>query len=104
MSSSIKVSRTSSSPGKRISIRISIRVRLRIVEIIEQEMSPYFWSWVSPTKSQLSSNIVAVRVSLSYDLSRSNLPPEVKCTPGSDVGVKIKIRLSQQQPLFLKRA
>ena len=40
VSSSIKGSRTNSSPSKRISIRISICVRLRIVEIIEPEMSP----------------------------------------------------------------
>ena len=46
MSSSIKVSRTSSPPSKRISVRISIRVRLRSVEIIEPEMSPDFWPYV----------------------------------------------------------
>ena len=45
MSSSIKVSRTSSPPSKRISIQISIRVRLRSVEIIEPEMSPDFSPW-----------------------------------------------------------
>ena len=35
--------KASSSPSKRISIRISFRVRLRSVKIIEPEMSPYFW-------------------------------------------------------------
>ena len=40
VSSSIKVSRTSSSLTKRISIQISICVRLRNIEIIEPEMSP----------------------------------------------------------------
>ena len=41
MSSSIKVSRTNSSPSKRI-VWISTRVRLRTVEIIEPEMSLHF--------------------------------------------------------------
>ena len=43
MISTIKVSRTSSSPSKGISIQISIRVRLRSIKIIEPEMPPYFW-------------------------------------------------------------
>ena len=45
VSSSIKVSRTNSSPSKSIGIQISIHVRLCSVEIIEPEMSPYFWPW-----------------------------------------------------------
>ena len=56
----MKVSRTSSSPSKRVSIRISIRVRLRSVEIIELEMSPYFWPWEHLTVCLLSRQVVCL--------------------------------------------